>query len=384
MRSCLRIPRIFIPRDGKTEWSVIASDRYLQDRTYWERVETRVGDSPSTLRFILPEFFRDEADGERLKLLRENMYIALEEDHLVKLTRGFVLTERVLPAGVRRGIVAAIDLEAYSSEHGERAPVRAAEEIDRAAMKAHLEARKIAPLEFPHAVALYRDKRDKVMRGLLKEDLEQLYDFELMEGGGRVRGFFIPDYIAHDVALELQSRGDCLAVIEANDAVAAAKAHWEVLKSTIPEGERRNHPARFTLVELVNAYSEAVAMEPVHRAVKGIEPEAFCDFLMRNLKCKRKGNVIYPDLPTTAANTAKIDALIGRFVRANTGTIEYVHGEEVLLAVAGEADCAGVVLKSIDKDDFFDEVEAGRSFPKHTFALDEARYHLEGREICYD
>ena len=382
MRSCLRIPRILIPRDGKTEWSVIASDRYPQE-AYWERIGTRVGDSPSTLRFILPEIFRADADEDRLKLLRENMYAALEEDWIVKLTRGFVLTERVLPSGVRRGIVAAIDLEAYSSEHGERTPVRAAMEIDRASMKAYLQQRKTASLEFPHAVVLYRDKRDKVMRGLYKEDLEQLYDFELMEGGGRIRGLFIPDYIAHDVALELQSRSDCFAVVEGNDSVAAAKAHWETLKPTISEAERLNHPARFTLVELVNVYSEAVELQCVHRAVKGVEPEAFCDFLMRNMRCKRRGNVIYPELPTTAANAIKIDELIERFIRANTGKIEYVQSEEALLARAAD-DCAGVVMKPVDRDGFFDEIVSGRSFPKRTLALNEARYYLEGREISYD
>ena len=383
MRSCLRIPRILIPRDGKTEWSVIASDRCLQDRAYWDRVERRVGDSPSTLRFILPEILRDEADEDRLKLLRENAYMALEEDQVVKLTRGFVLTERFLPTGVRRGILASIDLEAYSLERGDRAPVRASMEIDRASMRAYLEQRKNTPLEFPHTVVLYRDKRDKVMRGLLKEELEQLYDFELMEGGGRIRGHFIPDYIAHDVALELQSRTDFFAVVEGNDAVAAAKAHWEALKPKIPEGERRNHPARFTLVELVNACSEAVEMRPVHRAVKGVEAEAFCDFLMRNIKCKRKGNVIYPDFLTTAANCAKLDALIERFIRANTGKVKYVRGDEALLAIAEEEDCAGVILRPIDKDDFFDEVEE-EVFPKHSLTLDEARYYLEGREISYD
>ena len=382
MRSCLRIPRILIPRDGKTEWSVIASDRYCLDRAYWERIETRVGDSPSTLRFILPEILKDEADEDRLKLMREQMYVALEEDWIVKLTRGFVLTERVLPKGVRRGILAAIDLEAYSAERGERASVRAAEEIDRAALKACLEQRKSAPLEFPHAVVLYRDKRDKVMRGLLKEDLEQLYDFELMEDGGRIRGLFIPEYVACDVALELQSRTDFFAVIEGNAAVAAAKAHWEALKPKISEGERRNHPARFTLVELVNACSETVEVRPVHRIVKGVEPDAFCDFLMRNVKCRRQGNVIYPELPTTAANVAKLDALIERFIRANTGKIEYALGDENLLGVA-EDDCAGVMMRPVDKDDLFDEIEE-EVFPKHSLTLDGARYYLEGREISYD
>ena len=384
MRSCLRIPRIFIPREGNTEWSVIACDRYASDRAYWERVERSVGESPSTLHFILPEVFQNEADEARIKLIREKMYTALEEEWIVKLLRGFVLTERSLAVGARWGIVAAIDLEAYSDSHGSDALIRPAQEIDRARMQAYLEQRKNAPLEFPHAVVLYRDKRDKVVRGILKEDLERLYAYELMEGGGRVRGLFVPDDIARDAALELQSRSGFFAVAEGGDCVAAAKAHWEALKETLPEAERESHPARLMLVELQNICADAVEIHPVHRAVKDIEPEAFCDFLSRNIKCKRKGNVVYAELPTNASNVQKIDRLIERFVRANTGRIEYVRGERALLTLAQEENCAGVVLKPLDKDDFFDEIENGKRYPKRAFTLGKARYYVEGREISYD
>ena len=34
-----------------------------------------------------------------------------------------------------------------------------------------------------------------------------------------------------------------------------------------------NHPARFALVELVNIHDPGLCFEPIHRVVKGVEPE---------------------------------------------------------------------------------------------------------------
>ena len=124
MKNCLRIPRILLPREGFEKWAVIACDQFTSDREYWKRVERSVADAPSTLNFILPEAFLGEEDEERIAAIRENMYAALENDALSKLTRGFVFTERTTRTGTRRGIVAAIDLEAYSSEAGVSAPIR--------------------------------------------------------------------------------------------------------------------------------------------------------------------------------------------------------------------------------------------------------------------
>ena len=112
MKNCLRIPRILIPREGFEKWAVIACDQFTSDREYWKRVERCVADAPSTLRFILPEACLGEEEEERISAAREHMYEALVSDKLVKLNRGLVFTERTTREGVRRGIVAAFDLEA--------------------------------------------------------------------------------------------------------------------------------------------------------------------------------------------------------------------------------------------------------------------------------
>lgn len=386
MKSCLRIPRLLLPRKeaDPEAWSVAACDSF--DRAYWERVARNVGDAPSTLRFILPEAVSDGEDGECIKAIHENMYAALETDALEKFVRGFLLTVRETTAGTRRGIVAAIDLEQYTTGRGEMSPIRPAEEPDAARVSARLKARRGAPLEFAEAIVFYRDKRDKAIKGLKKEELDLLYDFELMEGGGHIAGYFIPEYIAQDLIFDLHMRGDpCFAVAEGNDAVAAAKAHWDEVKLGLSLDERKNHPARFCLVELVNLLDDAVELCPVHRLVKDVEKEAFCDYFMRAVKCKRKGSVLYPALSGIEAVT-KTDELIENFLRANTGSVDYICGEEKLIGLAEGEDCVGIALKALDKDDFFAHLKGG-VLPKRAFSVGEEkdkRYYLEGREISYD
>ena len=387
MKNCLRIPRILLPREGFEKWAVIACDQFTSDREYWKRVERYVGDAPSTLNFILPEVYLGENDEERIAAIRENMYAALESDGLVKYNRGVIFTERTTREGVRRGIVAALDLEAYSCEPGVSAPIRSSEEVLKDRLPPRVAVRRASPLEFPPALVFYRDKKDRAVKDLLREELEQLYDFDLMEGGGHLTGWFVPDYIAADVINYLYTKGDPMfAVADGNHAVAAAKQYWEELKPTLRQEELANHPARFTLVEMVNICDPAVVFHPIHRLVKDVETEAFCDFVMRSVKCKREGNVI-TGLPAGIAGVRIADELCEKFVRVNGGRIDYVHGTKRLQSCAAEEDCAGILLTAMDKEDFFPALKGGALLPKKAFSLGmskEKRYYLEGREISYD
>lgn len=387
MKSCLRIPRILLPREGFETWAVIACDQFTSDREYWKRVERCVGDAPSTLNFILPEIFLDDDGEEYAERARTAMYSALESDVLSKLTRGLVFTERTTRSGIRRGIVVCIDLEAFSAEEGVSAPIRASERVipDRLALRVAV--RQKTPLEFPHTMVFYRDKKDRAVKSLLREELEKLYDFDLMEGGGHLTGWFVPDYIASDVVNMLHTKGDPMfAVADGNHAVAAAKQYWEELKKTLRQEELGSHPARFTLVEMVNICDPAVVFHPIHRLVKDVETEVFCDFVMRNVKCKREGNVI-TGLPAGIEGVRIADELCEKFVRVNGGRIDYIHGAKRLQSCAAEEDCAGILLTAMEKDDFFPALKDGALLPKKAFSLGlskEKRYYLEGREISYD
>ena len=387
MKSCIAIPRIILPRKGFEKWAVIACDQFTSDRAYWKRVEEEVGQEPSTLRFILPEAYLGENDDERIEEIHENMYAALEQGVTEKLLRGAILTVRTTESGVRRGIVAALDLEAYTMGKGVSSPIRSSEEVVPSRLPARVKMRRGAPLEFPHAMVFYKDPKDKIMKGLLHEDLELLYDFDLMEGGGHIKGYFLPEGLAEEVTRDMHSRGEpSFTIADGNHSVAAAKAYWEEIKGNLSEEEKERHPARYTLVELVNVYDKSIVFHPIHRLVKGVDAEAFCDYFMKNVKCKRSGNVLTPALPAGAAGVKRTDELCEAFVKANGGTIDYIHGDDSLKSLSA-GDCVGILLAPPEKDDFFPQLAGGKNFPKKTFSIGQARekrYYLEGREISYD
>ncbi len=388
MRNVIRIPHILLPIKDFAHWSVIACDQFTSDRSYWEKVARSVGNRPSSLHCILPEAYLGEEDEERIKSAHESMYEAFTDRWLEKLNRGFVLTKRKTFYGVRKGIVAAIDLEAYSYKAGEENVIRSSEEVVPGRLPPRVALRRGAILEFPHAIVFYKDKKNKLISALEEEDLEELYNFNLMEGGGNIKGYFIPEDLAAVVAQSLHTRGDpCFAVADGNHSVAAAKAYWEELKGELSEREQRTHPARFTLVEFVNLYDDSVVFTPIHRIVKHVDKEAFCDYFQKAVKCRRVGDLLYPALAGGGAGVARADELIEAYLKANTGAVDYIHGEKQLNQLSEEENCVGVVLAEMEKDDFFEQLKGGKNFPKKTFSLGKAqdkRYYLEGREISYD
>ncbi len=388
MKNCIRIPRICLPEQGFRKWAVIACDQFTSDRNYWERVAREVGGAPSSLCMILPEVYLGEEDEERIAEIHENMYRVLEEGIVHKLDRGFVLTERRLSGGVRRGILAAIDLEEYSYENSKDALICATEAVIPERLPPRVAVRRGAVLEFPHAMVFYRDKKDKVLRGLLDEELEKLYDFDLMLGGGHLTGYFVPEDLAVSTAHALMKCADpCFAVADGNHSIAAAKAYWEEVKTGLSEKERSSHPARFTLVEFVNIFDEAVCLYPIHRLVKETDADAFCDWFSREIPCERKGKLLYPALPSGAETIARVDVAVASYLRSNGGKADYIHSQEELESAARAEDCAVVVMKSIGKEDVFAVLKGGRRFPRKSFSVGDAvqkRYYLEGREISYD
>ena len=389
MKQCLHVPRVLLPREGFETWSVIACDQFTSDRAYWERVAQRVGGAPSTLRFIIPEVYLGEDDEARIEAIREHMYEALESDQLVKYSRGAVFTERTTRDGVRRGIVAAFDLEAYSCEAGVSAPVRSSEEVLKDRLPPRVALRRAAPLEFPHAIIFYRDKKDRAVKQLLREELETLYDFDLMEGGGHITGSFVPFDLAAEILAAIPQKGEpAFAVADGNHSVAAAKAHWEEVKAGLSSAERaRMHPARLMLAEFVNLYDPAVVFHPIHRLVKETDAEAVAERVLSACGGRREGALVYPALPASAESIRKIDGVLEGCVRAAGGRIDYIHGKKELARLAGEEGSLGVVLPPLEKDDFFAGLKGGVNLPKKSFSVGDGkgkRYYLEGREISYD
>lgn len=224
-----------------------------------------------------------------------------------------MLVERTTENGVRYGILVCIDLEECSFSEGENSMVRAVKKAKASEAASYLAVRRGAVLEFSHAVICYRDKKDKLVRSLIEEELEEVSDCKLMQGGGRLKNCFIPDYIAEDVVQEMQKTASpAFAIAEGEAYLLAAKQYWDEIKEGLSDRERRNHPARFATAEAVNLYSEGVVLCPVHRAVEEIDIEAFCSFFTEKIPCKRVGNVLTPYGIGGAECIRKTDELIFR------------------------------------------------------------------------
>mgnify|MGYP000709105729 FL=1 len=61
--------------------------------------------------------------------------------------------------------------------------------------------------------------------------------------------------------------------------MATAKAYWEEVKKGLTAEEQENHPARFALVEVVNIHDESLIIEPIHRALFGVDADELLDAL---------------------------------------------------------------------------------------------------------
>ncbi len=384
MKNCLYIPRVLVPGKERKNWSVIACDRYRNERSYWDNEVSSRGAVPSALNLILPEVCFGEDDEERIARIREETYAALEYDFLEKLARGFVLCERKSAQRTRRGIVAAIDLECYGLE-GEDKQVRSVQRADGSAVKTYLALRKSSPLEMPHIIVLYSDPKDKTVGLILKEDNEEIYNYKIK--GGEVRGYFLDELLSEEVSHRLQMHTETFFVAEGAACAEAAKRHWQEVKKGLTKGEMGRHPARFMLAEFVNVSDDAVELLPVHRLVRETDAEAFADYFLKEVGGKRKGRMIEPQLTFNAGNVEKIDGAIARFLKADGGKRVFIHDEEKLKKFAEDPNAFGVLLPRFKKAELLKQLEEGALFPEFSFSVggeEGARYYIEAREISYD
>ena len=384
MKNCFYIPRILVPNKERKQWNTVACDRYLNERSYWENESASRGPIPSALNLILPEVFLGENDEEEIARMREEMYTALESDTLEKLVRGWVMVERKMGSRVRRGLVGAVDLECFSFEGGE-SRVRSLQSAPEPLIRAYLKQRENAPIEMPHIVIVYDDSKNKTINALLKEELEELYDYKTENGS--IKGHFLPEELAEQAAESLISRAQNFYVVEGVAAAEAAKLHWQKVKAGLSKGEMGQHPARFMLAELMNLSDDAVEVQPVHRLVKETESEAFLDYFAKKFKCEKRGKVLVPKLSFDAESIRSVDETIQQFLHADGGRVAYIHGEERLMRFAQDEGCAGVLMPKLKKEALFKEVKGGLLLPAYSVCIggaEGARHYVEAREISYD
>ncbi len=402
MKNTFTPATVLLPESGNfTPWSVIACDQFSSEKDYWERVKKKVGDQPSTLNMIIPEAYLGELSMESAAPSRaEAMDRYLSEGVFAARENAFVYVERVLSdGGIRRGIVGKLDLEAYDYRPDTMPPARASERTVVERLPCRIRVREIASLEMPHVLVLIDDPDRSVIEPLTeqKSTLPLAYDFELMEGGGRIEGRWVEGAAADAVVCavdELGKREVQFVIGDGNHSLAAAKDLWRRLREDLSEEERQVHPARWALVEVCNVYDEGIAFEPIHRIVFHTDPEA----VLARLEAEAgdadgkslawlyhgKRGEIRLKYESLGAFIGAIQKVLDEVEKEGLGTVDYIHDDKALIALAEEENSLALFLPSMEKNDLFATVEKSGVFPKKSFSIGHARdkrYYTECRRI---
>jgi len=390
---------LLLPLSGtESRWSVIACDQFTSDDAYWQRVEDMVGTAPSALRLILPEAYLGSVSMEEAAPRRNGaMEQYLQGGILREVPASFVYVERDVTGGkIRRGLVGLLDLEAYDWHPGAHVPVRASECTVPERLPPRISVRRGASLDLPHVMMLLDDAKETVVEPLTekKDAMPLLYDFILMEGGGRIRGWQVSGEDAGTVlsAMDALEGPMKLVVGDGNHSLAAAKASWEMIRQTLPEEEKADHPARFALVEVNNVYDEGVCFEPIHRTVLHTDAAALKTALEKTFTAgtelrlflgEEESRIRVPGA-TLGGVIGTLQAFLEDFAAKHGGVIDYIHDDESAMALAAEEGNLSVLMPAFDKRELFRTVLSEGVFPKKSFSIGHARdkrYYLECRKL---
>ena len=423
----LKIPDIMLPKEGTDyeKWSIVACDQYTSDPEYWKKAEQIVGDSPSTLRLMLPEYYLGKPDEEeRIVKIRQAMADYTQEGILKTLAPGCIVVRRSAEGRSRLGLVICVDLDAFDYRPGAVSLIRSTEKTIVERIPPRLKIRRGAPLELPHILILIDDPGRTVIEPLEKAGGEVVYDTDLMLGGGHITGTFIPEEkmggaleamsALFDKAEEHYGQGKAMlmAMGDGNHSLATAKANWEEIKKTIPENEREEHPARYALCELENVHDEGIVFEPIHRVLfsegkadgKTMLEETVALLKEQNgdaclaesgtcagdgqyaipVVCGGEDAVIVIDHPSSGLEVGALQNALDALIAQKGYRIDYIHGEDAVRALAADSGNAGFLLPPMDKFRLFPAVAADGALPRKTFSMGEAvekRYYIEARSL---
>ena len=401
------------------KWSVVACDQYTSQPEYWQRVEDYVGSAPSSLRLILPESCLEGPDVETdIMDVNNTMTRYLREGRFKELPHALVYVERTLSGGrVRRGIVGMVDLEQYDYEPGSSAPIRATEGTVMSRIPPRVAVRKNAPIELPHAMLLADDRERTVVEPLAAATghMDVLYDFDLMEGGGHIKGWLLGEAEQTGVAAALHALAESsafnarygldgadvmlFAVGDGNHSLATAKECYERQKRLTAPEKWDALPARYALCEVVNLHDESLEFEPIHRVLFGVDPEALLKELMLAYPGAHLGpgeghqisflhrdgtGVVTVPNPKAQLPVGTLQAFLDAYVIKHKCRIDYIHGEDVTRDLASRPGNLGFLLGAIGKAELFPTVLHDGVLPRKTFSMGEAsdkRFYLEARKI---
>lgn len=416
------IPDLLVPASGQNmqAWAVIACDQYTSQPEYWKRVRDRVGDAPSTLNIILPEVTLDSGDvGQWIDSMHASMEEYVRSGVLRQLPAGIMLTERALKSGTRRGILLAMDLEAYDYDIEAHPLIRASERTVLERIPPRKRARIASRLDVPHVMLLIDDPNDTVIGPLhaSRDKLDKIYGFDLMEGGGRVDGWLATDEkslstIADALAALPRKDGMLYCVGDGNHSLATAKTIWDEVKKGLSGDELVTCPLRYALCEVVNVHEAAVEFLPIHRVFFNATAGSIVDYTVRELNKAGADAVVErgrepqaPDggfvLPFFSQEESgwlvvgksshplaagQMQPIFDAYMKENPGVrCDYIHGEDVVQELSAQRDAVGFVFPPVPKEDFFSLVVRCGVLPRKTFSIghaDDKRFYLEVRMLA--
>lgn len=399
--------------DG-SKWAVVACDQHTSEPEYWQKVSDRVADEPSTLNLILPEAFLEKGT-ECVPGIHANMQSYLH-NLLVTHKNKMIYLERTQSDGcVRRGLVGMIDLEQYDFTKSATSLIRATEGtvIDR--IPPRLEIRHGAVLEAPHVMLLVDDAEKTVIEPVAEraEALTVAYDFDLADGAGHVKGYFVESIdvakinaalsrlATPEYAAEHYGEGTApllFAVGDGNHSLATAKVAYEQIKEQY--GERaKYHPARYALVEVVNLHDEALRFEPIYRVLfnvdvddvlKKLQDYSFsldgeCEQQKTKFVSAGRRGAMHFGHPTEKLVVGTLQKFIDAYLAEHPeASVDYIHGTRAVEELCHEERRIGFVYAGIAKDQLFPTVATDGVLPRKAFSMGTAtdkRYYVECRKI---
>ena len=418
MKIPFKAGNILIPKNvDMHKWSVVACDQYTSEPEYWNEVKNIVGDSPSTLNLTLPEIYLEDEDvEERIKSINENMKKMIDEDLFTEYKDSMIYLERTQNDGkVREGLMGIVDLEDYSYEVGSGTLIRATEKTVIERIPPRMKVRENALLELPHIMILIDDEKKEIIENLKNKvtDNDIVYDFDLMQKGGHIKGYKLNNDTINEVITKLESLADkdyfekkydvkdkgilLFAMGDGNHSLATAKACYEKLKETMSEEEYLNHPARYALVELVNLHSNALEFEAIHRVLFDVDINDLINNLYNYYEINENGDgqkfelitkdmdkTLYIKNPKSNIPVGSIQIFLDEYLKSHKGKIDYIHGEDTTKELASKENNLGIIFDAMSKNDLFKTVILDGALPRKTFSMghsNDKRFYLEARKI---
>ena len=409
---------ILLPKKvDMTKWSVVACDQYTSEPDYWKEVYEIVGDSPSTLNITLPEIFLEDASvNERITKINETMKEYLDKDLFIEYKDAMIYLERTQKDGrIREGLIGMVDLEDYSFEKDSQTLIRATEKTVIERIPPRLKVRENALLELPHIMILIDDSKKEIIEEVKNKvnDNEIVYDFDLMENGGHIKGYKLSDNVSDEIISKLEKLSDkttfekkynvkdkgvlLFAMGDGNHSLATAKTNYENLKKTMTKEEYLNNPARYALVELVNLHSDALEFEPIHRVIFDTDVNDLIKELYKyyNINEEGKGQYfrlvtkdidkkLYISNPKSNISVGSIQIFLDEYLSDHSGKIDYIHGDDTTINMGMQEGNVGILFEAMPKSELFKTVILDGALPRKTFSMGHSydkRFYLEARKI---